>query len=96
MNQMHKEARCTKRMNFMIKRLFTEHPASVDETYGEHLIAASSFSWAMFIASLACLVHAALPFMFVRTGSAAIETLYDRMVANRRQFEEGRLAKRAA
>jgi hypothetical protein len=79
-----------------IERLFTEHPASVDETYGEHLIAASSFSLAMFIAALACLVHAVLPFMFVRTGSEAIESLYDRMVANRRRFEEGRLAKRAA
>lgn len=79
----------------MIARLFTEHPASVDETYFEHLIAASSFSIRMFVASLACLVHALLPFLFVKTGSQAIETLYDRMVANRRQFEEGRLANRA-
>ncbi len=79
----------------MIGRLFTEHPASVDETYFEHLRAASSFSIRMFVASLACLVHALLPFLFVRTGSAAIETLYDRMVANRRQFDEGRLAARA-
>lgn len=28
----------------MIKRLFTELPASVDETYFEHLVAAGSFS----------------------------------------------------
>ena len=50
----------------------------------------------MFIASLACLVHAVLPFLFVKTGSEAIETLYDRMVANRRRFEEGRLESRGA
>ena len=81
----------------MIKRLFTEHPASVDETYVEHLFAASSFSIRMFVASLACLVHAVLPFLFVKTGSVAIEELYERMVANRRRFSEGRLdARRAA
>ena len=80
----------------MIKRLFTEHPASVDETYVEHLFVAGSFSLRMFCASLACLVHAVLPFLFVKTGSAAIETLYDRMVANRRQFEKGRLGARGA
>jgi hypothetical protein len=80
----------------MIERLFTDHPASVDETYIEHLVAASSFSARMFVASLACLVHAILPFMFVKTGSVAIETLYDRMVANRRRFKEGRLAERDA
>ncbi len=79
----------------MMRRLFTEHPASVDETYFEHLLTASSFSIRMFVASVACLVHALLPFMFVKTGSVAIETLYERMVANRRQYDEGRLATRA-
>lgn len=78
----------------MIGRLFTEHPASVDETYFEHFLVATSFSLRMFTASLACLVHAVLPFLFVKTGSEAIESLYDRMVANRRRFEEGRLAAR--
>ena len=72
----------------MMKQLFTEHPASVDETYIEHFFVASSFSLRMFFASLACLVHAVLPFMFVKTGSETIETLYGRMVANRRQFEK--------
>jgi hypothetical protein len=80
----------------MIERLFTEHPASVDETYFEHLLVATSFGLHMFAAGLACLVHAVLPFLFVRTGSVAIETLYGRMVANRRRFDEGRLAARAA
>ena len=80
----------------MIGRLFNEHPASVDETYFEHFLTATSFSLRMFFASLACLVHAMLPFLFVRTGSVAIETLYERMVANRRQYDEGRLAARAS
>ena len=80
----------------MIKRHFTEHPSSVDETYVAHFFAAGSFSIRMFIASLACLVHAVLPFLFVKTGSEAIESLYDCMAAKRRRFEEGRLETRDA
>ena len=53
----------------MLKRLFLEHPASVDESYGEHLVVASSFSFKLFAAACACAVHALLPFMFEKTGS---------------------------
>lgn len=67
----------------MVKRLFTEHPATVDETYGEHFVAANGFAWRLLLASLACFVHAFLPFLFVKTGSATIGELHDRMVANR-------------
>ncbi len=80
----------------MISRYFNDHLASVDETYFEHMGVATTFSARMFVASLACPIHAILPFMFVRTGSAAIETLHDRMVANRRRQPEGRLAARAS
>lgn len=64
-------------------RAFTEHPASVDETYTEHMGRAACFGLRMIGAGVACLVHALLPFLFVRTGSAAITELNDRMVANR-------------
>ncbi len=64
-------------------RLFTEHPASVGETYGEHLRQASSFGFAMLLAGAACLVHAVLPFTFVHTGSRTIARLHERMVVNR-------------
>ena len=66
-----------------LKDLFTEHPASVDESYLEHMGMALSFAGRLFAASLACLVHAVLPFLFVKTGSLAIDDLHDRMVANR-------------
>lgn len=66
-------------------RLFTEHPASVGETYGEHLAMASGFGLRMIAGGLACLVHGLLPFLFVRTGSAQIARLHDTMVANRRR-----------
>ena len=65
-------------------RPFTEHPASVGETYGEHLIRAVYFGTRMVFAGIACLVHGVLPFLFVRTGSRAITELSDRMVVNRR------------
>lgn len=76
----------------MLRRLFTEHPASVDETYTEHMGVALSFTWRMLIGTLACLVHAFLPFLFVKTGSGIIDGLHDRMVVNRRRRPEGRLA----
>jgi uncharacterized protein DUF6356 len=65
-------------------RAFTEHPASVDESYGEHLFRAVCFGTRMMWAGLACVVHGVLPFLFVRTGSRAIAELNERMVLNRR------------
>jgi hypothetical protein len=66
-----------------INQLFTEHPAAVGETYGEHLVQASSFGTRMILAGLACLIHGLFPFLFVRTGSAAISSLHARMVTHR-------------
>lgn len=73
----------------MIQRLFTEHPRSVDESYLQHLAAALGFSVRLALAALACLVHAFLPFLFVKTGSAMITMLYDRMVTNRHRRPAG-------
>ena len=66
-------------------RLFTDHPASVGESYGEHLLTASGFGLRMVLAGLACMIHALLPFLFVKTGSVQISTLHDKMLANRRR-----------
>ena len=65
-------------------RAFTEHPASVGESYSQHLFRAVYFGLRMVFAGIACLVHGALPFLFVRTGSRAIAELNDRMVVSRR------------
>jgi hypothetical protein len=65
-------------------RVFTEHPASVGESYTQHLFRAWYFGARMVLAGIACLVHGVLPFLFVRTGSRAIAELNDRMVMNRR------------
>ncbi len=67
----------------MIQKLLTEHPASVNETYFEHLCSALSFTGSMLVATFACLIHAFLPFLCVTTGSRKITELHDRMVTNR-------------
>jgi hypothetical protein len=64
-------------------RAFTAHPASVGESYFEHLARATGFGARMMCAGFACLVHGILPFLFVRTGSRAITELNARMVTQR-------------
>jgi len=64
---------------------FTDHPATVGETYGQHLVAASGFGLSMILCGFACLVHGLLPFIFLLTGSNTIARLNERMVVNRRR-----------
>ncbi len=68
----------------MLERWFLSHPRAVGETYLEHMGAATRFALALLIAGLACLLHALVPALCVRTGSRAIERLHDKMVRNRR------------
>lgn len=72
-----------------MKALFVDHPGSVGESYSEHLIHAAGFSGRLLLAGIACLIHALLPFLFVKTGSRAVHQLYDRMVLNRARTEQG-------
>jgi hypothetical protein len=67
----------------MLKRLFVDHPASVGESYTEHMGVAVSFGAAMFVGSLACFVHAVFPGLCVKTGSGVINDLHRRMVTHR-------------
>lgn len=68
-----------------IVELFTEHPASVGETYGEHCRTALSFAGAMLAGGAACLLHAVFPFVCVTTASRTIARLHERMVVHRRR-----------
>ena len=67
----------------MVSELFTRHPATVGESYTEHMGVAAGFGTRLFLASLACFVHALLPFLFERTGSNTVQFLYGRMITNR-------------
>ena len=64
-------------------RWFTEHPASVGESYLEHLRVASGFAGRMLLGGLACLAHAVFPFLCARTGSDCVAELHRRMMARR-------------
>lgn len=67
----------------MIRRLFLDHPASVEESYGEHFLVASSFGVAMILGGMGAVIHAFLPFAFKTKGSDTIGKLHTRMVAKR-------------
>jgi Family of unknown function (DUF6356) len=72
------------------QRMFTDHPASVDETYGQHFVNATGFGLRMIWGGIVCLVHALVPGAFTTRGSEMICELHERMVANRRRTTESR------
>lgn len=63
--------------------LFTDHPASVGESYGEHAVFAAGCSLKLFRASCAAAVHAIFPFLCVKTASGIIDDLHHDMVTHR-------------
>lgn len=67
----------------MFNKLFIDHPASVNETYVQHLCHAMSFSIKLFKAALACFIHGVVPGLCIKTGSQAITELHHSMVTFR-------------
>lgn len=67
----------------LFRSLFTEHPASVGETYLQHFVSALSFGTRMILAGAACMLHGLLPAVFVTRGSDTICALHERMVLKR-------------
>lgn len=59
----------------MIAKLFTEHPRAIGETYTQHARTAWSFGWRMVTGGLACMVHAIVPGLFVKTASRTVVQL---------------------
>ncbi len=49
--------------------LFTAHPASLNESYGQHFWQAVGYSFKLWGAGTACLIHAIFPFLFAKTAS---------------------------
>jgi hypothetical protein len=62
-------------------RGFIDHPASVDETYFQHMRFAAAFALTLFGAGLAALIHAIIPPLFETTASRMIRKLHARMDA---------------
>ena len=62
----------------MINRVFLNHPASVDETFGQHFLFALTFSGTLFFAAFAALLHAFVPAACEKTASRIVAGLYAR------------------
>jgi hypothetical protein len=63
-----------------LRRLFTDHPEAVGESYTEHMGVALSFAGPLLLAGLAALVHAFLPFLCTTTASSTVKRLHARMM----------------
>ncbi|PUB15492.1 DUF6356 family protein [Yoonia sediminilitoris] len=61
--------------------LFLAHPASVDETYFEHMRFAFSFAFWLGLAALAALIHALIPAACETTASRILTRLHGRIAA---------------
>jgi hypothetical protein len=68
-----------------MKRFFTEHPATVGETYGEHFAFAMGVGSRMVRGGLACMLHAVFPEFCKTTGSRTIRELALRLVPSSRE-----------
>lgn len=67
----------------MLRKAFLNHPATVNETYGEHFFQAMRFSLKLLSGGIACLVHAFVPCLFISTARNTVIRLNDILVLNR-------------
>lgn len=68
----------------MFRRLFIDHPKSVDENYVQHFGVASRFGLTMIGGGLKALVHAVIPGLCITSGSDTVKRLNSIMVEQRR------------
>jgi hypothetical protein len=64
-----------------IAALFLDHPATVDETYLQHMRFAFGFAFWLGAAAMAALVHAFIPAMWETTASRILKRLHARIEA---------------
>ncbi len=61
--------------------IFTNHPATVNETFLQHMKFALGFSFWLGVASMAALVHAIIPALCETTASRILKRLHVRIMA---------------
>jgi hypothetical protein len=72
-------------MQATLNRLFLSHPATVDETYGEHFLFALGFALRLLGAGLAALIHAIIPCLFEHTASRMIREMHQKITSRAHQ-----------
>ncbi len=65
----------------MLDKLLFAHPREIGETYTRHAGHALVIGSRMILAGLACLVHALLPGLFVRTATRTVEDVQTLMAS---------------
>ena len=70
-----------------ILKAFIEHPASTGETYGQHCRRALRLAATRAAASMAAVVHALVPGLFITRASDTIFELHDDLVRIRASQE---------
>ena len=63
----------------MFRKLFTDHPAAVGETYAQHFVAALTYAGPLLLAGLAATLHAVVPGLCQKFGSRTIVRLHQRL-----------------
>jgi len=76
-----------------LDKLLMAHPRDIGETYSEHAGHALYIGARMIGAGLACMVHAVLPGLFVRTASHTVDDIQGLMT---RRSTSGRLDEQTA
>ncbi len=67
-----------------LRQHFTDHPASVDETYTQHFRVAAHFARCLAMAAGAAAVHAVVPSLCTKSASERICQLHTEMTAGKR------------
>jgi hypothetical protein len=70
----------------ILSRLFSDHPASVNESYVQHFATAMGFGLRMIWGGLVCMLHAIVPGFCCTKASEMIGELHDRMITNRKRL----------
>jgi len=69
-----------------VKKLFTDHPNDLGESYIVHLLWALLYGVYLLCAGIACLIHAVFPFLFTDTASTIAGWVADSS-DNRRYYD---------
>jgi hypothetical protein len=64
-----------------VKSLFMAHPEALNESYGQHMGHAMSYAGRLFAAAFCAFVHGLFPFLFEKSASNAIRSMYGEMTA---------------
>lgn len=67
------------RRSSALGRLFLDHPATVNESYFQHMRFAFGFAFWLAVAAGAALIHALIPALCETTASRILRRLHDRI-----------------